>query len=95
MNKQPLQIPEEHKKNLAQIIHAASHGQLGILSTYCKDTGKPAFLLVARNELGGDRYEIVPFGKLWGPGENPIDMFEDPTECECNDNNDNNLTITE
>lgn len=95
MNKQPLPIPKEHKENLHQIIHAASHGQLGILSTYEKGTGKPAFLLVARNELGGDHYEIVPFGKLWGPGEDPIELYEDPTNCNCNNNDDNNISITE
>lgn len=95
MNKQPIAIPKEHKLNLEQIVHAAKHGMLGVLSTYEKSTGKPAFLLIAKNENDDGSFEIVPFGRLWGANENPIDLYEDPLECECNRNADNDIEIQE
>lgn len=95
MNKQPIEVPEAHKKNIEQIAHAAMCGKLGVLSTYEKGTGKPAFLLVAKNVNDDGSFEIVPFGRLWGVNENPIDLYEDPLECQCNHNEDNDIEISE
>lgn len=93
-NKEPPGIPDGHIQNIKQIVHAAQHGHLGVVATYEKGTNKPAWLVVAKNVNEDGSFEIIPFAKMWGVGEDPFEMFEDP-QYEPNSNNDNEINITE
>lgn len=73
-----MRLTEGERANFETLLKAADNGDLALVSTRVKATGRPVALICAMQVNDDETISPIPFGEL--PDGNPFEIYEDPTE---------------